>query len=742
MRVLAAFSTEDPMTQAPPKLNPRVDAPAKVSGSARYAADITRPGLPIGAVLRSPVPHAEIVRIDTAAAKALPGVRAVLTAADLPDVRMGRTLRDMPVLARDRVRFIGEKVAAVAADSAEIAEEAIGRIHVEYRELPAVFDPIEAILPDAPPIHDPALIRAWSVPRQIVPDHPNGVTQLAWGAAPDEVEAALAAADRIVEHTFHTRQQHQVYIEPHTCLVDVAEDGMVDIWASNKAPFLLATYLEQGLGLRAETLRMHLLPLGGDFGGKGSFMDVPLAYFLSRASGRPVRMRMRFTDELTAGNPRHAAAVNVRSGVMRDGRIVARLVRSWFNSGAYAAFKPSPDVGLPNIRVGSTGPYDIPVLRVETEMVYTNSVPAGHMRNPGEAQTTYALECHTELLARELQLDPVELRRTNATVEPRRGEAGEDIAPRIGELLDRAVAAIGWNEPAPAGIGRGLALAELGTSPGVYSGAMEIAPDGRVTFETPMIENGAGMLTAFRRLVADELGVPAELVTVAQSSSRFDVDRGVGGSRVTRLTAIVVQRLAEELRAQVAAALGATRDGQRFSCPDGAQLSLAEAAGRLKEPLPVQVTYEATARDNITVHSVQAVEVQVDSATGEVRPLRVVSVHEAGRIINQQTFDGQIEGALIQGLGYALMEGLIVEEGRVTNVNLHEYKVPTVADVPPLTVIILPPDERLGITPIGEGGVGMAPAVAHAISDALGGSVAFDLPITAEAVTQQGNTRR
>ncbi len=742
MRTSARQSSEGRTTQPHPQINERVDAPAKVQGGAQYAADLTRPGMLIGAVLRSSVPHAEILSIDTSAALRLPGVHVVLTAADLPDVRVGRAVRDMPVLARGRVRFIGEKVAAVAADNAEIAEEAAGLIRVEYRELPAVFDPLEAILPDAPLIHDPALIRAWAAPRQVVPEHPNGVTRLGWGAATDEVEAALAAADRVIEHTFRTRPQHQVYIEPHTCLVEVDDDGMVDVWASNKAPFLLATYLGEGLGLARESLRMHLLPLGGDFGGKGSSMDIPLAYFLSRASRRPVRMRMRFTDELTAANPRHAAVVSVRSGVMRDGRIAARLVRSWFNSGAYAAFKPSLDAALPGIQAGSTGPYDIPVLRVESEMVYTNTVPAGHMRNPGEAQTTYALECHTELLARELQMDPVELRRRNATSEPRRGEAGEEIAPRIGELLDRAVSAIGWNEPAPAGVGRGIALAELGTSPGVYSGAMELRQDATVTFATPIIENGAGMLTAFRRLVADELGIPGEAVTVEQSSERFNVDRGVGGSRVTRLTAIVVRLLAEQIRARLAETLGALVEGRRFRCPDGETLTLMDAAARLSESLTAQVTYEATARENMTVHSVQAVEVQVDATTGDVRPLRVVSVHEAGRIINPQAFDGQIEGAIIQGLGYALMEGLVIEDGRVTNVNLHEYKVPTVADVPPLEVIILEPDERLGITPIGEGGVGMAPAVANAISDALGTSAAFDLPITPEAVIDQAKQRR
>ncbi len=719
-------------TRTPAELIPeRVDAHDKVSGAARYAGDVVRPGMLVGRVLRSPHPHAEIVAIHVDEARALPGVHAVLTAADLPDVRVGRAIRDMPVLARGRVRFVGEKVAAVAAESEEIAERALGLIGVEYRELEPVFDPREAIEPDAPLLHDPADIRAWAAPRQVVPDHPNGVTHLAWGVGRDEVEAALAAAERVVEHTFRLIPQHQVYLEPHTCLVEVGADGVADIWASNKAPFLLTGYLEAGLGLTLEQLRLHLMPLGGDFGGKGSFMDIPIAYYLSQASGRPVRMRMSMTDELTAGNPRHAAVVRIRSGVDADGRITARLVQSYFASGAYAAFKPSPDAALPNIRIGSTGPYDIPALRVESEMVYTNTVPSGHMRNPGEAQTAYAVECHTELLARELGIDPVELRRRNATEEPRHGMDGEEIEPRIGEILDAAAKAIGWDEPRPEGIGRGIALSEIATSPGVYSAGMELDPSGRVIFRTPIIENGAGMLTAFRQIVADELGIDQTDVSVEQSSSHFNVDRGVGGSRVTRITGILVRLLAEELRRELA-----TRNGGQPPA------SLADAARALAEPLALTTTYQATASDNVSVHTVQAAEVRVDPVTGEVRPTRLVSVHEAGRIINRQAFEGQVDGAVAQGLGYALMEGLLIEEGRVTNVNLHDYKVPTIADMPPLEVLILPLDERLGITPIGEGAVGTAPAIANAVAEALGTPAAFDLPITAEAVIGQAKQRR
>jgi CO/xanthine dehydrogenase Mo-binding subunit len=704
-----------------PQLAPRVDAAAKVLGAARYAADLTRPGMLIGKVLRSPIAHGEIASIDTSAALRLPGVRAVLTANDLPtDVRVGRAIRDMPVLARGRVRFIGEKVAAVAADTAEIAEAAVDLIRVEYRELPAVYDPLDAIQPGAPLLHDPADVRAWAAPRQVVPDHPNGVTQLIWGVTADEVERAFAAADHVVEHAFRVPPQHQVYLEPHTCLVEVTDDGSIDIWAANKAPFLLATYLEQGLGLPQDQLRIHPLPLGGDFGGKGSFMDIPLAYYLSRAAKRPIRMRMTFTEEITAANPRHAAVAVVRSGIRRDGRVVGRLFRVYFASGAYAAFKPSPDAALPNIRVGATGPYDIPALRIEAEMVYTNTVPSGHMRNPGEAQTSYALECHTDLLARELGFDPAELRRINATHEPRSTASGDEIAPRIGELLDTAAAAIRLGEPRPTGIGRGIALSEIGTSPGVYSAAMSIGPEG-VVFRTPIIENGAGMLTAFREIVAQELEVPAACVSVEQSTARFTVDRGVGGSRVTRINGILVRQLAERVRQRLVEELG-----------DG--IGAEEAIGRLEATIDEQVTYQATAADNVTVHTVQAAEVAVDPVTGAVRPTHLVSVHEAGRVINRQGYQGQVEGALVQGLGYALMEGLVIDEGRVTNVNLHEYKVPTIADVPPHEVVVLPQDERLGITPIGEGAVGTAPAIANAIADALHSSAAFDLPITPQQV--------
>jgi len=723
----------------------RVDGPDKVTGAARYAADISRPGMLRGLCLRSPYPHAVIVSIDTSAARALPGVHAVVVGTDLPpDARVGRNMRDMYVLARDKVRFVGEKVAAVAADTIEIAREAIDLIEVEYEELPAVFDPLEAIAPGAPLLHDPDLVRAWATREQVLAEYPNGVAAPAWGAGLDEVEQALEAAHAIFEHTFHTPIQHQVYLEPHACLVEIDEQGIVQIWASQKAPLLLARYLREGLGLQREQLQIHMLPLGGDFGGKGSAMDIPIAYFLARETGRPVKFVMSYAEELAAGNPRHASTIVIRSGLDRDGRLVARLVRGYFNSGAYAAFKPFADTTLPGFRRGAIGPYHVPVQRTELHMIYTNTVPTGHMRSPGEAQAAYALEMHTELVARELGMDPIELRKLNGSIHDRPADGGgPGVPPRVREVLDAAVTAIGLDRERDPGIGRGLALIEFSTTPGLYSAILKIAPDGRVTLQTPIVDNGAGMLTAFKQIVAEELGLPVDRVDVEQSIADIEDDRGVGGGRVTRLVGKLLIQLTRMLRDRLAALLasefGLDADTLEavpggFGAPDGRTFSFAEAAALADEPIAERHVFRPTPEDRAVIYMAQAAEVRVDRETGQVTPTRVVSVHEVGRVINPLLFKTQIEGGLLQGLGYALMEEVAIRDGRVANLNLHEYKIPTMADLPDVEAVLLEPDPRLGITPIGEGpNAGLAPAIVSAVMDVVGPQI-FDLPLSPEAV--------
>jgi CO/xanthine dehydrogenase Mo-binding subunit len=632
----------------------------------------------------------------------------------------------------------------VAAESLEIADQALKLVEVEYEDLTAVFDPREAMQPGAPLIHDPATVRAWAMRDQVVPDYPNGAAAPVWGASEQDVRTALAQAELIFEHTFRTRSQHQVYLEPHVCMVELDAAGIAHIWAANKAPLLLATYLREGLGLERNQLEIHMLPLGGDFGGKGSFMDIPLAYFLAKATRRPVKIAMSYVEELTAGNPRHASTVTVQSGVMRDGRIVARWLRGYMNSGAYAAFKPSPDTTLPAFPRGAVGPYHVPVQRSECHMIYTNTVPAGHMRSPGEAQTAYALECHTDLIARALGMDPIALRVLNGSTTPRDSETGgPGSPPRIREVLDLASRAIGMDRARPADIGRGLALIEFSTTLGLYSAIMSLAADGHLTLQTPIIENGAGSLTVFRQIVAEEFNVQVDQVSVVQSIENIEVDRGVGGSRVTRMVGKLTIALAQQLHRRLAQLLAEefglapatiTFEMGSFRAADGRSWSLAEAASLATEDLVEQMTYAATPKDRSVVYMAQAAEVHVDRETGEIKPLRLVSVHEVGRVVNPMLFRTQIAGAVMQGFGYALMEGLKIEDGQVTNANLHEYKIPTMADLPELEIILLPADLSLGLTPIGEGAnAGMAPALVNAVVDVVGAH-ALDIPLDSEVI--------
>jgi CO/xanthine dehydrogenase Mo-binding subunit len=498
---------------------------------------------------------------------------------------------------------------------------------------------------------------------------------------------------------------------------------------------------------------MHLLPLGGDFGGKGSFMDIPLVYYLARASGRPVKMAMTFTEELMAGNPRHAATIVVRTGLnRRDGRIQARWVRGYFASGGYAAFKPSTDSTLPGFKRGAIGPYAIPVHRAECHMIYTNHVPGGHMRSPGEAQVAYAIEAHMELIARELGLDPVEFRARNGSHHGRRAEDdGPDVPPRVDEVLEAAARAIGLHEPRPEGVGRGLALIEFSTSPGNYGGVLHVARDGQVTIQTPIIENGAGMLTVFRRIVADELGLPIQQVRIEQSLDNIEEDRGVGGSRTTRLVGKLIIELSHRVQARLADLLAGEFGLDRaaidvvpaagFKTPDGRSFSFAEAAALSNDPISEKMVFRATARDSSAVFLAQAAEVCVDRDTGAVTPRRVVTVQEVGRIIDPLLFKRQIEGGLLQGLGYALMEQIVLQDGRVQNLNLHEYKIPTQADMPEVETFLIGHDLRLGITPVGEGAnAGIAPAIANAVVDAVGPLV-LDLPISPEVVRRYALAR-
>src|SRR5205814_1352130 len=503
----------------------RVDGIDKVNGEARYSGDVSVAGLVWGKALRSPLPHARIVRIDTSRAHAHRGVLAVLTARDLPDILVGRRMFDMPLLARDRVRFIGEKIAVVAAADPDIAEEATALIDVEYEDLPAVIDPEEAIVAGAPVVHEnPEAYEGAPAERR----HANVQSVLRFKLG--DVEVGFREAARTFEHTFRTQLAHQVYLEPHAGVVAIDEDGRVQVWASNKMPFRLKELLSHALQLPAEKIRVNLTPIGGDFGGKGSLMDLPLAYHLARVSGRPVKMVMRYAEELLAGNPRHPSVITIRTGVSRDGRIVARSVRALFNSGAYAAFKPAPSVNLGGASMGA-GVYRIPNLHIESFCVYTNNIPCGHARSPGEPQMVFAEESHMDMIAKELALDPADFRRRNLLRDGDHLANGHHLEHvRASDTLEAALKASEYSQPKPGLlVGRGMAMTHRHIGVGFTNAVVRLEADGRVTLRIALPDTGTGAHLVLRQVVAEVLGLAVDDVEIELATTDdFPTDPGVG----------------------------------------------------------------------------------------------------------------------------------------------------------------------------------------------------------------------
>src|ERR1051325_5796088 len=384
---------------------PRIEGEGKVTGKTKYAADLPFEGLLWAKVLRSPLPHARIVKIDTSRAQALPGVHAVLTGQDLAGVFVGTRLKDQPVLVSDRVRFVGDGIAAVAADTEEIAEEALSVIDVEYEELPVVTDPVAALDASAPLIHEDRTKykNAATVPEGISQHNLQSYIQWKHG----DLDAAFRQAKRVFEHTFRTPLSHHGYIEPHACTVQVHQDGRVEVWAANKGPWGLRSQMAEDFEIPKEKIKIYIVNVGGDFGAKASLIDVPVAYHLAKATGRPVKYVLDYTEELLAGGHRHPAVITLRTGVEEDGTLAAIQAKIYFSGGAYGSQKANPQVTvLGGRRLASM--YRVPAIRVDTYCSYTNQVPCTQTRTPGSPQIVFAFESQLDIIARELGIDPVD----------------------------------------------------------------------------------------------------------------------------------------------------------------------------------------------------------------------------------------------------------------------------------------------------------------------------------------------
>jgi CO/xanthine dehydrogenase Mo-binding subunit len=725
---------------------PRLDGAEKVTGSTRYAADVDIPEALWAKILRSPLPHARILEIDSSKATQLSGVRAVLTGADIPPVLVGLRMKDMPVLARDRVRYVGEPVAAVAADSTEIAEAALSLIDVQYEELPFVTDPFEAIRPGAPVLHENP--SGYTNAPERSTELPNVQSLGQWSNG--DVDAAFSKAARIFEHTFRTPLGFHAYIEPHACIVRTGEDGHVEIWASNKSPFGLRDRLARDLGLDAKKIKVHILPVGGDFGGKTSVVEAPLCYFLAARTHKPVRLVLNYAEEITAAPHRHPAVITLRTGVDLDGRLCALDANVTFSGGAYAALKANPEVTVQGPRRVANY-YRIPAIRVQTLCAYTNQVSCTQTRTPGSPQVVFAMESQIDIIARELAIDPVEFRRKNLLNDGEPTPFGQKLQNILAhETLEKAVAAADWKKPKAKNVGRGVAVYERPSGAGRSGAAITIETDGKVTVLVGVPDVGPGIHTVVQQIASEVLEIEREHVNVrVEDTDTSPYDSGTGGSKSTNSVGHAGYQASSEIKEKIVA-LAANRIGckpeeiisvrGRYVAPGRTPMPFDElmrlAVEQNHGPITHLSVYEPS-RAAITSFAAQVAEVEVDPATGQVKVRRLTSVHDAGRVLNHLTYQGQVDGGIVTGLGFALMEDNPLVDGKITTVNLGEFKIPTAVDLPKLTTLLLEnhsgpvPFEGKAIAEIPN--VPTAAAIANAIADAVGVRL-FDLPLTSEKI--------
>ncbi|MBI2183305.1 MAG: xanthine dehydrogenase family protein, partial [Deltaproteobacteria bacterium] len=593
----------------------------------------------------------------------------------------------MPILADGEVRFIGEKVAVVAADTELIAEEAVGLIEVDYEETEPILDPVETMKPGARLIH-PDVVNYKGLPRPLK-EPSNDFIYITWGRG--DIETGFRQADVIVENTFTTSSVHQSYIEPHSCVVKAAADGSAEFWSCSKVPYGVREQVANALKIPQEKFVFNPVYIGGDFGGKGDFMDLAVVYLLSKKARRPVKLVMGYDEEFAAGNPRHASIIHVKTGVKKDGTIVAHHMNFIFDSGAYGAFKPNAFLNGPHL---SAGPYNIPHAFIEEHMVYTNKIPCGHMRSPGDPQGFFANESQMDLVAKRLGMDPIKFRQKNFMHDGDIDPTGEEIHYiKTDETLKRAMEDSGYRRPKPKNVGRGLGVVQWTAAGGIGTVAITLDEKGVATIASAMLDQGGGTYTILSEIVAEELKLPLSQVKCRLlNTSQGKKDTGVGGSRATR----VYGNAGYEAALKAVEAIKRAAGEQMGVAPN--EIVLAKGAalhprmerrltyGEIVKAKGSPITVEGTFNDSSRVHAasmcVQVAEVEVDPDTGQVELKKFTSTHNTGTVLNPLMHQGQIEGGSMTGIGYALMEQLIIADGKVATTNFGEYKIPTIKDVP------------------------------------------------------------
>ena len=709
---------------------PRPDGVDKVTGKARFGADISAPGMLTGLVLRSPHAHARIKSIDTSAAEALPGVHAVATSADFTPLEDDDFINDIldNCMAGDKALYDGHAVAAVAAASGEIAKQALRRIKVEYEVLPHVTDVDAAIKTGAPLLHEGRSDE--SVPEGA---SPNIMARYEFGHG--EVEAGFAQADKVLERTYRTEATHQGYIEPHACLAQMGPDGQADLWCCTQGHYMVRNTCAAIFGMKQGQLRVTASEIGGGFGGKTTVFLEPVALMLARKSGRPVKMVMSRSEVLRATGPTASSSVDVRIGMTKEGRITAAMAELRYQGGAYPG---SPvDMGA----MSAFAPYDLENVKTIGWDIVTNRPKQAAYRAPGAPMAAYAVESAIDELAKGLGLDPLEVRLKNAAREGTKSSYGVTY-PAIGleATLRTARDHPHWTAPLGPNQGRGVACGFWFNFGGDTCVSMNVTPDGTVTVSEGNPDIG-GSRASMSMMAAEELGIPYEKVrTIIADTGSLGQNDVTDGSRVTfavGLATIEAARAAKrEMCKRAAMVWGIDEDAVEWkdgsAHPTGHNagahppMSLAEIAAIASNTGgPIAGHHEVNAEGAGVSFATHMVDTEVDPDTGAVKVLRYTVFQDAGKAVHPDYVEGQFQGGAVQGIGWALNEEYIYgEDGTLQNAGFLDYRIPVASDLPMIDTVILEipnPGHPYGVRGVGETSI-VPPlaAISNSVSAAAG----------------------
>jgi CO/xanthine dehydrogenase Mo-binding subunit len=753
----------------------RLDYETKVTGRAQYLADMTVPGMLHGKILRSPFPHARIVRIDASKAAKLPGVVAVLTRDDILhdegiEPFYGPVFKDQTIVATEKVRHVGDPVAAVAALTVDAAEAALKLIEVDYEELPAVLGVEDALRPAPTLVHESVRIpeSGFADLAELKPiDGTNICTHFRLNRG--DIEKGFAEADHIFEDTFTLPATQHSFLETHACIASVEPGGRITVWATTQNPFVVRTQLANIFKVPVSKVRVIVPYLGGGYGGKVYPKVEPITVALSQKAGRPVRVVLS-REEVFYTITKHAAVIRMKTGVKNDGTLVARECEIHLDTGAYAEIGPRV---AKKSGYTAAGPYKIPNLKIDSYSVYTNKPPAGAFRGFGVSQSAWAVESQMDIIAAALEMDPVELRKKNGYDEGDKFVTEETLrAVGLKECIDEVAKAIDWDSDRFKGSrvqrsiggklrrGKGVACMIKATiTPSISCAVVKLNEDASLSIYAGTVEMGQGSETVLAQIAGKELGIPLQTIQVlGVDTDVVPYDLTTSSSRSTFHMGKAVQLAAQDILRQLKriAASEYNVPEDKISFADGkirlpeAQLDYAQVMfkrfGMQGGTLVGEGQVKTSTKDEFGEKSTSAfwfvaagaAEVEVDVDTGKFKLIKYASAVDVGRALNPLGCRQQLNGAAITGMGQAMFEEIAYDNGQLINPNLVDYVLPSLGDMPAtIDAIAVETPDRNG--PFGAKGIGesalipVAPAIANAIYDAVGVRIK-DLPIKAEKI--------